>query len=125
MDLHWHLLPESCWPRADDDFWKRASTTTLYGIPISTLDPTDQLFHTCAHGVKWEQVPSLRWIVDAAMILKDPSVTIDWDRLLRLSEVHRVILPLRDALTYLQTKLGMPVPAAVALVRHSCPSAEK
>ncbi|HXJ80112.1 MAG TPA: nucleotidyltransferase family protein [Candidatus Methylomirabilis sp.] len=113
VDLHWHLLPESCWPRADDEFWKRAATTSLYGVPVSTLDPTDQLFHTCVHGVKWEQVPSLRWIVDAAMILKAPSVIIDWDRLLRLSEVHRVILPLRDALTYLQTKLGMPVPAAV------------
>ena len=47
-------------------------------MPVFTLDPTDQLFHTCAHGVKWEPVPSLRWIVDAAMILKDP---IGHDRL--------------------------------------------
>ena len=121
MDLHWHLLPESCWPGADDEFWGHASTTSLHGVPVSILDPTDQLFHTCAHGVKWEPVPSLRWIVDAAMILKDPSVTIDWDRLLRLTDRHRVVPSLRDALTYLETELGLPVPAAVRTALSAAP----
>ena len=110
IDLHWHLLPDSCWPGADDEFWERAATTALHGVRVSVLDATDQLFHTCAHGVKWEHVPPLRWIADAAMILGDPSVAIDWERLVRLADRLRLILPLRDALTYLERTLGLPVP---------------
>ena len=71
IDLHWHLLPVSCWPGADDEFWERASTTALRGVRVSVLDATDQLLHTCAHGVKWEHVPPLRWIADAALNLGD------------------------------------------------------
>src|SRR5262249_49904199 len=44
--------------------------------------------------------------------LRDPAVTIDWTRLLRLTERHRVIPSVRDALSYLETALGIPVPAA-------------
>ncbi|HXJ84379.1 MAG TPA: nucleotidyltransferase family protein [Candidatus Methylomirabilis sp.] len=116
IDLHWHLLPDSCWPGVDDEFWARASTTALQGVPVSVLCPTDQLVHTCGHGVRWEYVPSVRWIVDAAMILNDPAVEIDWERVVELAERQRLILPLRDALTYLETRLGLPVPAS-ALIR--------
>jgi hypothetical protein len=113
IDLHWHLLPDGCWPGADDEFWEHASATTLHGVRVSVLGATDQLFHTCAHGVKWEHVPPLRWIADAAMILGDPSVQIDWDRLVRLADRLRLILPLRDALTHLGSALGLPVPPPV------------
>ena len=113
IDLHWHLLPDSCWPRADNEFWERASTTELRGVRVSVLDATDQLFHTCAHGVKWEHVPPLRWIADAAMILGDSSVTIDWGRLVRLADRLRLILPLRDGLTLLERTLDLPVPRPV------------
>jgi hypothetical protein len=113
IDLHWHLLPDCCWPRADDEFWGRASAHTLHGIPVFALDATDQLFHTCAHGVKWERVAPIRWIVDAAAILEDPAVQIDWERLVCLTERQRLILPVRDALTYIETAFGLPVPAAV------------
>jgi hypothetical protein len=113
IDLHWHLLPDSCWPRADNEFWERASTTALHGVRVSVLDATDQLFHTCAHGVKWEHVPPLRWIADAAMILGDSSVTIDWGRLVRLADRLRLILPVRDGLTLLERTLDLPVPRPV------------
>ena len=127
IDLHWHLLPDSCWPGADDEFWERASATALRGVRVSVLDATDQLLHTCAHGVKWEHVPPLRWIADAAMILGDPSVAIDWERLVRLADRLRLILPLRDALTHLESTLGLPVPRPVlaALQNASVSPAER
>ena len=109
IDLHWHLLPDGCWPGADDQFWERGSAATLHGVRVSVLEATDQLFHTCAHGVKWEHVPPLRWIADAALILGDPAVSIDWERLVRLADRLRLILPLRDALTYLDGALELPV----------------
>ena len=113
IDLHWHLLPDTCWRNGDEEFWERASAVTLHGVSVAVLDPTDQLFHTLAHGVKWEHMPPLRWIVDAAMILNDESATIDWDRLFRLASRLPMVLPLRDGLTHLATEFGLAVPLAV------------
>jgi hypothetical protein len=123
IDLHWHLLPDSCWPEADDEFWDRATSIALYGAPVSVLEPTDQLFHTCAHGVKWEHVPPLRWIADAAVIIGDPSVAIDWDRLVRLADRLRLVLPVRDGVAYLADALGLAAPRhAVAALQHAAVS---
>jgi hypothetical protein len=120
IDLHWHVLPDSCWPGADDEFWKRASTARLHGAEASVLDATDQLFHTCVHGVKWDHVSPVRWIADAAMILDDRTATIDWDRLARTAEEHRLVLPLRNALAYLARIFALPVPAfAVTRLRDA------
>jgi hypothetical protein len=77
--------------------------------------------------VKWEHVPPLRWIADAAMILGDPSVAIDWERLVRLADRLRLILPLRDALTHLESTLGLPVsrPVLAALQNATVSPAER
>lgn len=113
IDLHWHLLPDSCWPSADDEYWAHASATTLHGVPVSVLAATDQLFHACVHGVRWEPVPPVRWVADAAVILNDPAVEIDWNRLVRLAERQRLTLPLRHGLAYLEAAFSLPVPAHV------------
>lgn len=116
LDLHWHLLPDHCWPAADDEYWARARHVDLHGVRVAVLDPTDQLFHTCAHGVKWERLPPLRWIADALAILRDPTVSIDWERLVDLGVRRRVVPALRDALGYLSTEMAAPVPESA---RHA------
>ena len=110
VDLHWHLLPESCWPGVDEGLWNRAGVSRLRGIEVHVLDPTDQLFHVCAHGLRWEPVPPLRWVADAAVVARS-DVEIDWDRLVEETERHRAALPVRDALDYLRGTLGLPIPA--------------
>jgi hypothetical protein len=113
LDLHWHLLPESCWPSADEAFWERAQRAALHGIEVTVLDPTDQLFHVCVHGVKWEQLAPVRWVADAAVTIARAGDEIDWDRLARQAEGHRLTLSLRAALQYLRAALGVPIPAEV------------
>jgi hypothetical protein len=113
LDLHWRLLPENCGPRADEALWERAQTVILRGVSARTLDATDQLFHVCAHGVKWEPVPPIRWIADATTIVARAAAELDWVRLARETRQRRLVLPLRDALGYLRAALGLPVPAAV------------
>ncbi len=113
VDLHWHVLPENCGRRADDAFWDRARRADLRGVPVRVLDATDQLFHVCAHGVKWESIPPLRWIADATMILAQAGPELDWSRLACLSRQRRLVLPIREALGYLASALASPVPGAV------------
>lgn len=110
FDLHWHLLYECLETNADDDFWDAAVPIRVSDVSTCTLNPTDQLFHVCVHGIRWNYVPPLRWIADAMMIL-NTSPTIDWDRLIVQAQKRRLILPLRDSLVYLRDLLNAPIPS--------------
>ncbi len=82
FDLHWHVLSECCSPDSDDDFWEGAISTEINGVSAYALNPTDQLLHVCVHGMKWDVVPTIRWISDAMIILNNTQIDIDWDRLI-------------------------------------------
>lgn len=112
IDLHWHLLEEDCHPDADDDFWAAATPTTVKGVPTHALDPADQLLHVCIHGVRWNPVPSVRWVADAMTILR---VTPDlgWDRLVDQAQRRRLVVLLRAGLNYLQRRFDAPIPQRV------------
>ncbi len=111
IDLHWHVVEEDCRPGADGEFWARAVPVEVEGVPTLALDPTDQLFHACVHGVRWQPAPPLRWVADAALLARSGSV--HWDRMVSLGERHRLVLQLRAALEYLRALLGVEVPAQV------------
>lgn len=113
IDLHWHLLHGHNLPGADDDFWEGARSMDVKGVPVLALDPADQLLQVCSHGVAWSSVPPVRWVADAAAIIRREGEGLDWERLSRAAERHGKTLPVRDALTYLETNLGPLVPERV------------
>lgn len=112
-DLHWHLFQGSANLDADHEFWQGAVGTTVGRVPTFALNPTDLLFHVCVHGAKWNSVPPLRWLADAATIMSTSEAEINWDRLIALARQHGQVLPLRHALAYLRRHLYLPVPSAV------------
>lgn len=113
LDLHWRVLYD-CWNwTRDEGFWARSVTTMIGDQRAGALDPTDQLFHTCAHGIQWNEVPPIRWIADAMMILRVASAEIDWERFLQLTATHHLSLPIYDGLGYLQRMFQAPVPPEV------------
>ncbi len=111
VDLHWHVLFQACYRNADQPFWEASVPVKFEGHPTRALCPTDQLLHSCVHGLMWNEIPPLRWIADSFCILE--SSTIDWDRLLGMASHFRVVPQLRDALRYLVEKVAAPVPAEV------------
>jgi hypothetical protein len=113
FDLHWHVLDECCQPDADEDFWNNAVNIDLEGVPTALLNPADQLLHVCVHGVRWNDIPPLRWVADAMTVLSASPNAFDWDRLIIQTEKRRLILPMKATLNYLRTLLDAPVPAAV------------
>jgi len=109
VDLHWHVLEDDCREDADDTFWANAVPTEIDGVRTTTLDLTDQLFHTCAHGARWNRVPPYRWVADAAVIVR--SGGIRWDRLVDTALRHRVVPQILRPLEYLVKLLDLEVPA--------------
>lgn len=120
LDLHWHVLWECCEPDADDDFWRGSVPIAVGGAPTRALGAADQLLHVCVHGALGPGT-SLRWVVDAAMVLAANGGAVDWDRLVTQAQRRRLVLPVRDALGVLVRDLDTPIPASVtrALTRES------
>jgi hypothetical protein len=112
-DLHWRLLQGTTDENAHDEFWDAAVKTTVSHLSTRALNPTDQLFHVCVHGARWNFVPPLRWIPDAMLIMNTSQSEIDWNRLVALSKRHRQVLPIRDTLDYLRRHFSFPVPLSV------------
>jgi hypothetical protein len=113
VDLHWHLFWE-CFNAGDgDDFWKNAVTIKVGGVQTLALSPTDQLLHNCWHGARWNEVPPIRWVADAMMILGASAAEIDWASLFKKAQRHRIVLPVKDSLEYLKKKFDAPVPESL------------
>ena len=70
-DLHWRVFEEAGGGGADDDFRAAAETVTFQGTRLRILSPTDQLLHVCGHAARWDEVPAIRWVADAVLILRE------------------------------------------------------
>ncbi len=113
IDLHWHLLPEPCDESCDEAVHTRAKPALLRDLPVHVLDPTDELLLACAHGIRWNLTPPIRWAADAHLLVTRLADTIDWARLVDTARRRGLTLPVRTALRYIASSLATPVPDAV------------
>ena len=113
VDLHCHVISQSCEVGADRAFWEQAVRFNADGVEATTLCTTDHLMHACAHGVWWVRDPPLRWIVDVVMILRSRRASIDWTRVGLQAKERGVGLRVGRALRFL-FDLGLEVPVALA-----------
>jgi len=110
VDLHWAPFDRAMRPEVLQRFWDHATPARWAAAEALVLDPTHQLLHTCIHGSAWNQVPSLRWVVDAMLILRRDGPTIDWNRLLADAKALGSLLFLKTSLAYLHRSFGAPIP---------------
>lgn len=119
FDLHWHALADSRYSGADDDLWGNAVSVEIHGTLTRALDPTDQLLHVCVHGIVGKGLaPLLSWIADATTILNTSGAEIAWERLVAHARRRRLVLQLKDALTYLEGLLNAPIPPTALQSLH-------
>ncbi len=123
LDLHWHVLHASCQGDADEAFWAAAQPIELLGVGTRALCPTDELLLVVLHGLRWNALPTYRWVVDAALLCGGEIGEIDWERLVEQARLRRVTSALGAGLGYLRRVLDMSIPdgalQALAAVRSS------
>lgn len=121
LDLHWHVMEETCRPNGDDWFWSGAIQTTVRGVETHAMNPTDQLLHVCAHEARWTPIPLPRWIVDVMTILKTSPSDVDWDRLVSHARRLGLVIPVREALKQVVDVVDAPIPSSVLNSLHRLP----
>ncbi len=110
LDLHWHVLHASCQPEADEDFWDAAEPIELLGVRTRSLCPADELLLVILHGLRWNAIPTYRWVVDAALLCAGAIGPIDYERLVEQARKRRVTVMLRAGLAYLRRVADAPIP---------------
>lgn len=108
LDLHWNILTECCQVNEAALFWEKAIPLDFQGLKTYALNPTDQLFHTCIHGARWNSFAPYRWIPDAVTLIHQ--APIEWKRLLELGKRYQVTLPLQDTFHCLSEQFKIPIP---------------
>ncbi|CDR34458.1 nucleotidyltransferase family protein [Criblamydia sequanensis] len=102
IDLHQALVTELVGEKEDASFWQLSKKVQLRGsIEPYLLSDEDLFFQTCIHGLRWNPVTSLRWVLDACTILNSKK-KFDWERVLKLCESYRLKIPVWKALFYLK-----------------------
>lgn len=87
-DLHWHMLNDCLADEDDAPFWDRARPQQVHGASLLFPAPEDMLLHVCVHGIRANDFPPIRWVADAALVLRCGE--IDWD--VFVAEANRRLL---------------------------------
>lgn len=111
LDLHWRLLWGRYSKEADAALWERADSLEFDGARCLMPCATDLLVHVCAHGTKWNDTQHLRWVIDAALLVR--SGEIDWHLVCKQAARSGLTLPLAETLHYLNRKMDVAVPGQV------------
>jgi len=104
------------------EVWAGQRPSELAGRPVALPAPEDLLLNVIVHGLTSIPGWSSRWVADAVVLLRTHEV--DWGRLVDHAHRHRVVLPVRSALRYLEDVFDAAVPADVGWELWSMPVAE-
>jgi hypothetical protein len=122
LDLHWHVIYQCCWDGADSAYWENTEKASLVEMDIHILNPTMQLFHTCAHGVRWNEMSAIRWIVDAMTIIEKRRKDIDWQLFLRETKNNKLTPTIKKAVGILHDDFGADIPNSLIDALNQIPT---
>ena len=111
VDLHWRPLWASHSDEAESCLWDRATEVRIANTNMTAPCAADMLIHVCAHGARWNDFPMLRWVVDAAMVLRANAT--DWAYLRGQTIRFGLTLPISTTLGYLRSTMRLSIPPAV------------
>ena len=110
VDIQWRPFRLDTPPSAERGLWNRSQDDAIRGVSTRVPSATDLLLLTCFHGRKSDIHSTCRWIVDAMVLLRESHRSIDWDQLLEWTRQLGLLLPVRDALSYLHGEFAAPIP---------------
>ena len=111
FDLHWRLLSERLDESVDAGLWDRSTSVNVSGSSIDTMCLEDHLLHAVLHGMRSNQLSPVRWIADAAFIIR--SAPMEWGLLAEQAGSRHVGGTLAVGLDYLRRNFDVDVPNVV------------
>ena len=122
IDLHRRIFADDLSPGVDEILWKRAHPFTFEGFQLLRPAAVDEFLLTCVHGWRWNEIPSIRWVVDAAQILT-VETDFDWDALIAEAARRHMVYKLQQALHFMKEEFALDIPGQVIVGLDTTPTA--
>ena len=106
LDLHWHVLSSARGDHDDTFFWEAAGPLKVGEAATLSLCMEDQLLHALVHGVRWTRMPHVRWVADAALILRATGGRFDGERFIEGVKRFDAVAPIQEGLRHLAGLVG-------------------
>lgn len=104
-DVHWSLLRPPFKPVSEEYLWAGKRPFPLRDQAAFSAPVELNLINLFVHGMCWEQIPPIRWILDVHLLLKRHEP--DWNLLLAEARSRQVMLPVAEAVaTYTEIVPG-------------------
>lgn len=110
LDLHWFGAAGGG-HMADATTWAAAERVSIGHASTRALASADELLLAFVHGLGWNVVASVRWLCDAAIVIRASAV--DWERLLDQAALRRQVVPLKVGLAAVRDVMDVDVPDRV------------
>ena len=120
LDLHWRAMPDSIKNSKESDFWDQAVPIDVMGANAFRFSYTDELLQTIVHGLRKNPEPPIRWVADAFLLIKNHGEEIDWERLLNYAQRYKVIIQLKEGLSFLVNEFNVDIPANAQSKLYRC-----
>lgn len=102
------LNPLNARTKINAHHWEHSVSTVLKGTPCQMLCLEDMLVHVIEHGAKPNVYRPLRWVVDAAFIIRTGK--IDWKRLIESAQISGHEVDVFIGFRYLIERQKLQVP---------------
>jgi hypothetical protein len=95
-DVHWRLMRRPNEPSSEAPVWSAKRPILVRDEQAFTPAVEHMLVHLFVHGMSWQRVPPIRWILDTHLLLRRH--TPDWRVVLADARRRGVALPVAEAL---------------------------
>lgn len=113
VDLHWSLLHDIPSKHFNPHWIDHATPCKLHHIQLAALNANHLLYQICVHGAKYSPVPLYRWVIDAISLMQVSHSDLNWNVIIQHAKRDRLVLPIRDTLSYLKRHFDAPIPVDV------------
>lgn len=111
INLHWHFLLERCDDASDALLAAQPRPAAWQGVALMVPSASSLLLTACVYGPSTPARPALRWIADVGTLLRGSRGELQSAAVLEHARRLRVAVPVRAALEFLSSRLGI-APAA-------------
>jgi hypothetical protein len=119
LDLHWRLMSGVMSQRVIARFWRSAEAVRFGTAEVLVPAPAFLLLHVVVHGALSNRLAPMRWIMDAAAIVRREGERIDWDDLGQFARTNLLGDRLARGLQQLGEVIDWSVPSAIAQSKPS------
>ena len=110
-DIHWRLLRPPNDMVDEEPLWLSKRPIRVRDVDAFTVSIEHMLLHLFVHGMSWERIPPIRWILDVHLLLQRHSA--EWSSVLAEAKRRGVMLSVAEAMEIYDQIAPGQIPAEV------------